>query len=134
MELEKVSEGSTLTQITNYQEQFEEGEKGELRLFLRVSAPEWAISSLQDELGNRGVELWDEVRQAARTVYIRFTKRSPVLAWVVAALIAIGLAILIIVGWQLFRVGTMLGVPKWALWIGIGVGALALVKALVSRR
>ena len=44
---------------------------------------------------------------------------------------AIGLAILIIVGWQLFRES---GVPKWALWIGIGVGALALVRALVSRR
>ena len=130
--MEKVAEGTAVDLISGFDQQFQPGEKGELRLFLRMEVPDWATSSLQSELEGRGVPLWDNVRQSARTLFIRFSQRSPVLGWIVAGLIAIGLAILIIIGWQLFKVGRALGIPDWALWAGVGAGVYFLMKTLAS--
>ena len=114
----------SLTSLPNYESRYGEGDKGELRLFLSANVPDWTLSTLQNSLSFAGVELWDDVKQSNRTVYVRFRKAIAPLA-IMAIIIAAAIAIVILLlGWQLFKIvkgSPLLGIPVAALAIGGGV-------------
>ncbi len=133
MGLKLIAEGNigNLSTLGQYESHYAEGDKGEMRLSLSTSVPDWAITGLQSSLELAGVDLWDDVKQSNRITYIRFRKGIGPLA-IMAIIIAAAIAIVILlIGWQLFKSTGELGpwgVPVWALVIVGGIAAYLVLR------
>ena len=117
--------GQDLSTLKDYESYFNEGDIGELRLYVDNSLNQEDINQLEQDICNQGVILTAPIAQDARVVLIRFQKAiAPLLiiGGVVAAII-VG-----ILGWQLLKT-TVSGIPAWA-WLLGG----ALIYYTVSRR
>ena len=110
--------GNDLSSLSDYESQFREGDKGELRLYVDRPLYQDELEQLGSEILGQGVNLTDTIKQDARIVMIRFEKRIAPLLIIALAVGALGVGIL---GWQMWQT-TMRGVPLWV-W-GVGIGAL----------
>ena len=112
-----------LNTLSGYESYFNEGDTGELRLYLNNELSQERIDTLEREICNQGVMLTAPIIQDARILVIKFQKA-------IAPLLIIGGAIVVIIGsvigWQVFR-STQLGVPIWV-WIlgGVTIGYIIL--------
>ncbi len=131
-----IAEGTDVTSLTSlqdYESEFEEGQKGELRLFTNGIVPDWAIGTLQTGLKTAGVELWDDVKQDSRMIYIRFKKAIPPLAIIAIALAAVIVIIGVVLAWQLYKITE--ASPALIVPIMLGVGAILAVTIFqISKR
>jgi len=108
--------GDDLSLLPDYEVNFGEGDRGEIRLYLAEPLTQEQVDSIETELCSQGVVLTGPVVQDARVLSIKFEKRiAPLLiiGGVVAAVVA-GL-----LGWQIFKT-TQMGVPWWLWAVGIG--------------
>ena len=134
--MELIAEGNvaTLANLGSHEGSLPEGSRGELRIFLRAGVPDVVLTSLQTQLEQRGVPLWDNIVQSnRRTVFIRFRKGFPWLAVIAAVLIGLIVLAILIVGWQLFRdASTTLG-PVLPILL-LAAGAYILTRSLGRKR
>ena len=114
-----------LSNLSDYEVYFGEGDNGELRVYLQRPLYQDEIDKLENEICSQGVVLTAPITQDARILVIKFQKA-------IAPLLIIGGAIAAIVagvtGWQIFRT-TQMGVPLWV-W---GVGGIALLYLLFRK-
>ena len=99
-----VAEGSNtdLFNLSQYEEKFAEGQKGLLRLDLRVPAPAEAIGTLEERLRAAGVADL-QLSSYGSTIDIRFRKGFPFLAVIAAVVLGLIVLAILVVGWQLFK-------------------------------
>ncbi len=101
---EQVASGSILDsgQISDYDDYLEEGQRGQLELDLRVTPSSWMVSELQSRLVNAGME---EVQVSTGSPLIRISYRKgfPWLAVIVAAVLALTILAVLIIGWRFYR-------------------------------
>ena len=103
MGLQLVAQGSILDlpRLANYGDVFAEGDRGELQISLNWPIPDNTVNQIQSSLVNAGVTLWDNVQQAANTLYIRF--QVGLIPWA-AIIIALGLiAVIFVAGFALYK-------------------------------
>ena len=116
--------GQDLSSLSNYEVYFNEGTRGEVRLYTTETLPQETIERLENEIINQGVILTEPIIHIGRVIVISFEKR------IAPLLIIGGIAVAIIggiLGWQLFM-ETRLGIPVWA-W---GVGGIILFYLLLK--
>lgn len=116
-----VAEGVELSTLGLYENEFEEYETGEVKLYIDPPLSEVDIDRLEYELYTQGVTLIAPIRQGGGVVSIMFQKRLAPL--VIIAMVAGGIFSVIagFLGWQLSK--APLGIPWWV-WL-IGAGAVA---------
>ena len=124
MELELVAEnlGSDISFLGDYEVCYQEGDTGELRLYVDQPLSYDDVSQLEYEICSQGVVLIGPIKQDARVVVISFQKAiAPlaIIAIIVGGIVAIAAGLL---GWQIFKY-SKLGVPV-IVWV-VGLGALA---------
>jgi hypothetical protein len=88
--------------IGNYENYLDEGQRGLLELDLRLPVSQGVAQELESKLRQAGVE---DVRVTTASPLMRvyFRKGFPWLAVIVAAIAAIAILAVMIVGWRLFR-------------------------------
>lgn len=107
-----VAEGQNIESLSGFEGIFNEGDKGEVRIYLSNELTMAEIQKLQDDIVAKGVVLSEPIVQDMRIVVIKFEKRiAPLL--IIAA--AIGVAI---IGWQLFK--AISAIPWWTWLVGGG--------------
>ena len=122
MSWELVAKGGSLDLInlSQYENQIEEGQKQWLRLELRAPVPQELVNELQQKLNDYGVK--DAlVTTGSPVLNIYFRKGFPWLA--IIAVLVLTLAIMII-GWALFK---DLGAPLTSVLVLAGLAGLAIV-------
>ena len=99
---EQVASGSILDSGQLSDDYLEEGQRGLLELDLRVTPSSWMVSELQSRLVNAGVE---EVHVSTGSPLIRISYRKgfPWLAVIVAAVLALTVLAVLIIGWRFYR-------------------------------
>ena len=114
MELIAEHLGSDITTLSDYESYYQEGDKGELKLYLDRMLYQDEIKQLEYELCNQGVMLTAPITQDARILVIKFQKA-------IAPLLIIGGAIAVlvvgIVGWQLLKTSVS-NIPVWTWLLG----------------
>ena len=110
--------GHELDSLPKYEGYYKEGDIGELRLYVAETLSEDILGNLEHNIRSQGVVLTAPIIQEARIIVIKFQKAiAPLL--IIAG--AVGIVVVGIIGWQLWK--EPLGIPWWV-WI-IGGGALA---------
>lgn len=141
MPLRKIAEGGarSLFGLDQYESRFGEGDQGELRIDMRWIPP-GTVGFLDKALRlQRGLTLTGPVRAEGNTIIVRFQKRLPVLALIVAALtiVFVGSIILLVNGWSLFQAvfGVDPGDAPGAFGLGLVLlGGVALLAFTQERR
>ena len=107
-----------ITELVGIEQVFNEGDTGEMRVFVDGYLRDEEIAFLQYKIQSQGVVLTEPIFQDSGMVVIRFRKQ-------IAPLLIIGGAVVAIIGsllgWQIYRT-TVAGVSLWV-WAIIG-GAL----------
>ena len=98
--MELIAQGSALSSLGSYENLFQEGDKGEVRIYLSNSLSEVQVANLNSSIVNAGVLLTHPIEQVSRIIVIPFQKAFPPLAIIAAIIASIGA---IILGWQLLR-------------------------------
>jgi len=128
-----VAEGPTMTGVAEYETMYQEGDKGELRLYLNQELGQTLINEMEQKIRSQGVVLTSPIMQESRIIVIRFQKAMIPLAIIGTAVTGLGASL---VGMQLFKIEP-LGIPIWA-WVVGGVALTYLIfrsgpgKAVVS--
>ena len=113
---------SDLSSLQNYEVFFNEGDTGELRLYLSDELYQGDIIELENMITEQGVILTEPIRQYARILSIKFKKEiAPLLIIVGAVVVVVGG----LLGWQIFKT-TQLGVPLWV-WAVCGIAIIYLI-------
>jgi len=115
-----------ITSLPSYEKYFQEGETGELRLYLSSPISQFDIERLEQDILNQGVVLTAPITQDANILSIKFQKAIAPLVIIAIAAGAVGLVASGLVGWQIFKT-TQAGVPLWV-W---GIGGVALLYLLL---
>lgn len=121
-----LAEGTNIQDIAQYEVNFDEFDKGELRVYLNHDLTEQDVLTIQTLIENEGVHLTEPISQDARILVIRFEKRIAPLLIIVGALGTIGTAI---AAWQLT---TLVKAMPWYVWVG-GVGVVGLIAYKLLR-
>jgi len=129
MQLVGENRGSDLESLPEYEADYKEGDRGEIRLYLSEPIDTNTIRQIEDELLSQGVALTENIRQDAGILAIRFRKSLAPLA--IVAIVVGGLVVVagILIGWQIFRL-KYAGVPTWVIVVG---AAAALYLILTSK-
>ena len=119
--MQLISESLTpnLDTLTDNEVFFNEGDTGELRLYVDQTLSQEVIKHLESEICSQGVMLTAPITQDARIVVIKFQKAIAPLI-IIAGVVGVTIAGLL--GWQLFKVSA-LGLPLWA-WVAGGIAAI----------
>ena len=117
--------GSDILSLGQYEQSFNEGEQGELRVYIGRNLSGQELVNLENEIIRQEVLLTEPIVQDARVVFIGFEKRIAPLLIIAGAVVAVIGGIL---GWQVFKT-IQAGIPLWALLAGSGV-----LLYLLSRR
>ena len=114
--------GEDLSTLENYEVYYNEGDRGEARLYVSESLTEEQLQLIEGEILSQGVVLTEPIYQVARCVHINFEKRLAPLA--IIAIVVGGIVVVVggLLGWQIFK-STQLGVPLWV-W---GIAGAALI-------
>ena len=118
--MELVAEGSEIQNLANYEHLFQEGEKGQVQIYLNRELSNSDIEQLTKELTDKGAVMVAPITCESRILTIKFEKRIAPLILIVAAVLGIG-----VVGWQIFK-------PSWGAPLGIPLGIWAVGAALLG--
>ncbi len=89
--------------IVQYDDSFEEGDRGILRMNFTTAISDSILSSIENELINRGVQE-ARVTRSRNTVDIHFRKAIPALVVILAVITALILTLaVILISWKIFR-------------------------------
>lgn len=132
MGTEQIASGGVidLWNLGQYEDRFQEGDKGELRVNLRWGLPQAMVDGIDSTIRSQGVKLWDKVFQHSSpgsTLVVRFQKGIAPLAIVAIAVAVVG--VFLIVGWSLQKITGLS--PEWIVLImvaGIAILAIFMVK------
>ena len=124
-----IAEGSDIQSLVTQEVLYQEGDRGEVRLYLNTEMSESAVTQITSDLMAKGVVLTGPIIAESRILSIRFEKRIAPLVIIVAALLGSG-----VIGWQLFKPkwGAPLGIPVWV-W-ATGAGLLVYVLYVGAKR
>jgi hypothetical protein len=132
-----------LTNLAQYEEAFNEGDRGVLHLetVVPIPDPDGVRSFLSDQLTARGVTLYgDGVTASGSTIEINFQKGIAPLVIIAIAIAAVIVIVAIVVLWKLYNAGQSVETAASSFWLGmgampwiIGLGALALVIVLAFK-
>ena len=121
---ELIAQGQNISDLPKSENEFAEGDEGEVRLYLTENISEEQLQKLQDDILEKRVKLTEEIKQDARIVVIKFRKEILALGTIaIAALVIVGL----IIAWQLLKAAAAIPIWVWALG-GIGLGIWLLKK------
>jgi len=129
-------DASSLANLGQYENKFNEGDYGRLDLELSSSVAADIIGWLDEKLDTAGVPE-HKVTVVGRTIQIHFKKEIAPLVIIAAAIAAVFLLWGLIVAWQLWNmspaaaVWTILGIP--VLIVAIVIGAIILIVYLGGR-
>ena len=99
--------GGDLSTLENYEPVYRENNEGEIRLYTDSTLSQITLQELEDKITSGGVHLTEPITQEARIISIKFEKRIAPLAIIV---VAVGAVIAGILGWQLFKLETVVQV------------------------
>ena len=108
MRYEKVASGGVfdLANLDDYESLFAEGDQGELAIDLRLPVTDWVVDTIKTRLEDYGVQTWGggviQESHSPAVLKIRFVKASSPLVWI--AIIVGIIAVILIIGWSLFKV------------------------------
>ena len=104
MNYELVTSGGLgdVMRLKDYEFAFEEGQRGLLSLNLRTSVPSSIVKELESQLKQKGVSE-ARVTTGSPKLNIYFKKGSPALALIAAAILALAVLAVLIIGWNLFK-------------------------------
>ena len=104
MNYELVTSGGLgdVMRLKDYEFAFEEDQRGLLSLDLRTSVPSSIAKELESQLRQKGVSE-ARVTTASPKLNIYFKKGSPALALIAAAILALAVLAVLIIGWNLFK-------------------------------
>ena len=104
MNYELVTSGGLgdVMRLKDYEFAFEEGQRGLLSLDLRTSVPSSIVKELESQLKQKGVSE-ARVTTGSPKLNIYFKKGSPALALIAAAILALAVLAVLIIGWNLFK-------------------------------
>ena len=118
-----VAQGEEVQYLGSVERLFQEGESGEVRLYLNRTLSEPELTNLRQDIKAKGGVLVGEIRQVGGIASIRFRKELPFLLLLVPLLAGAG-----VVGWQVLKPETTGSI----LLIGAGVALLALLVVSLS--
>ena len=122
-----------IQELSYYEGSIDEEQRGRLELDMRMSISHSLANQLQNELSQRGVA---EVHVSTNSplLVIEYRKGFPWLAVIAAAILAIAVLAVLIIGWRLFKEIIPAGLQPVVGTIGVvvllGLGALLLSKAV----
>ena len=116
MELIGENLGSNISSLDKYEVYYNEGDEGELRLYVSESVSENVLVSLENEILGQGVTLTAPIVQEARIISVKFRKE---IAPLLIIALAVGAIIVGLLGWQIFQL-VVAGIPLWVILIGGG--------------
>ena len=124
-----IAQGSVgnLSTLANYENQFKEGERGQVVLGLRAPVPQVVIDAISSGLTRAGVVLDGKITQitgSSAELYIPFRKAIAPLAIIAAIIIGIVVLFILITFWKLFK---EVGINPW-----VGMGLLIAVVAIAA--
>jgi hypothetical protein len=122
MELVAENLTSDIGSISTYESKYNEGDTGELRVYVSQPLSEYQVQEIEKNILSQGVVLTSPVQYGNGMLIVNFQKAiAPLLiiGGIIAAIVA-G-----VVGWQIFKT-TQMGVPIWVWCIG-GVAILYLL-------
>lgn len=145
-----IAEGSVwnIKQLALYDEEFQPGDLGEIRLHLRLPVPQRVLNIVSEKLAESSVPLWDTPKQVGNTLYIRFFRPEAevgkiAIAWVPLAVIVAALSaafvaaaivlVVILIGWGLYKVTEKGGAIAWWIWGLVVVGGALVVYQVVKK-
>jgi len=111
-----IAEGPSISDLSQYEALFKEGEKGELRLYVERSLNQEELDCLAQEILDQGVTLTAPITQDARIVSIKFQKQIAPLLIIGGVIVALVIGV---TGWQLFKESVSV-IPVW-LWLAGGI-------------
>ena len=136
MSWELITSGGIINaaELVNYEQQYVgEGQRARLELDLRMPVSQDIANQLQNELKQRGVAEVS-VKTGSPLLIVEYRKGFPWLAVILAAILAIAVLAILIIGWRIFRevvpealqpaIGTLL------ILAGIAVAGLVTYKAV----
>lgn len=106
---------NALDEVPQYESSFNEGDTGELHIYLQNNISQEQLLTLQHDILATGVVLTREITQDARIIIIPFKKAMPALLAIASAVSTISG---FIIGYQLLKEVKM-GLPLWG-WAVIG--------------
>ena len=113
---------NNLDEVPQYESKFNEGDTGELRLFLQSDITQTQVNEIEWDIISKGVILVDHVVQDARMLIIRFQKAIEPLYLISSS---IGLIVNMLVGWQIYKTSGV-AIPSWLWLVSAGVLLIAL--------
>ena len=133
------TDAASLKSVPNYEDQFQELAKGQLRLYCSASVAESALNNFDTSVQNSGVVLTSPTTQGSNNIVaVSFQKAQAPLALILEALLGLlALIVALITAWQLFKLVTSLAgliSQHFSLVVFSGVGLLVLVALLATRR
>ena len=117
-----------ITSIADYEKYLNEGDIGDVRIYLNHEATQSQLQSIEDTILSQGVTLNGHVYQVANCVIIPYVKLQEPLSVISNSLGDLN----DVVGWQIIKVGID-SVPVWIWWVG-GVGIAALLLAVLRKK
>ena len=128
MNYELVTSGGLgdVMRLKDYEFAFEEGQRGLLSLDLRTSVPSSIAKQLESQLKQKGVSE-ARVTTGSPKINIYFKKGSPALALIAAAILALAVLAVLIIGWKLFK-----QVVTTSLQPAVGTFALLVILLFVA--
>ncbi len=116
-----------LTGLSQYETQYNEGDTGEVRVYLSGQLDNEALRAIEDKIRGQGLVLTGPITQDARVLVIPFKKAIAPLAIIAIVVGAVALVGSTILGWQIFK-SVQAGVPLWV-W---GIGGAALLYLILT--
>ena len=121
--MELIAEDTDIQSLAAQEPLFQEGDKGEVRIYMSTEMSESAIGQLTKELTDKGVVLTGPISYESRMLSIKFEKR--ILPLVPIAIAVVGVLGPGFLGWQLFK-------PSWGAPLGISMGVWVAGAALIG--
>jgi len=117
---------SSLANLGQYEDRFDEGDYGRLDLNLTSSVAADIIAWLDDKLDTAGVPEHRLVVDG-KTIQIYFKKEVPPLVIIAAAIAACFIILTLVVSWQLLRL-----TPTEAAWTIFGIPVLIIIIVVIA--
>lgn len=95
-----------LDNLANFDRQFAEGDNGKAEFHLRASLPAGVVSSIQNQLTSRGVQLTGNITQrpgGSTILSIPWKQAIPLLPILAGILIAAAVVIAILITWYVYK-------------------------------
>jgi hypothetical protein len=114
--------GNNITVLSDYENQFNEFDSGEVRFYVEQDLSNEEIAQLESDIVGQGVVLTSPILQDANMIVIKFRKELAPLA--IIALAVGGMGAIGILGWQLFK---YISAVPWWVWIAGGIAIFMVI-------